>query len=193
LLIAYLVIFQSNLVWWLAEPLKIVDPPRPADAIVVFAGGVGESGAAGGGVQERISQALSLYREGVAPHMIISSGFVFTLREAQMMKDIAVKNGVPADAIVLEERATNTYENVAYTRDILAANGWRRIALVSSPYHMRRALLTWRKAAPGVEVIATPPPSSFFYAHTYGATLEQIRGLAQEYIGIVYYWWTGRI
>ena len=193
LLIAYLVIFQSNLVWWLAAPLKITQPAQPSDAIVVFAGGVGESGAAGGGVQERISKAVSLYREGVAPRMIISSGFVFTLREAEVMQAIAIANGVPAGAIVLEQRATDTYENVTFTRDILAANGWRRIALVSSPYHMRRALLTWRKAAPGVEVIATPPESSSFYAHQRGASLEQIRGLLQEYVGIVYYWWAGRI
>jgi uncharacterized SAM-binding protein YcdF (DUF218 family) len=100
---------------------------------------------------------------------------------------------VPADAIILEERATNTHENVLFTRDILARHGWRRIALVSSPYHMRRALLTWRKAAPDVEVIATPPESSIFYAHRRGASLEQIRGLLQEYAGIVYYWWAGRI
>ena len=193
LLVVYLVIFQTNLVWWMASPLTVSEPARPADAVVVFAGGVGESGRAGGGVQERISKAVELYRDGVAPKMIISSGFVFALREAETMKTIAISNGVPADAIILEERATNTYENVTYTRDILASQGWRRIALVSSPYHMRRALLTWRKAAPDVEVIASPPPSSIFYAHRRGATLEQIRGLAQEYIGIVYYWWTGRI
>ena len=58
---------------------------------------------------------------------------------------------------------------------------------------MRRALMTWRKAAPDVEVVATPPESSIFYAHRRGASLEQIRGLLQEYVGIVYYWWAGRI
>ena len=193
LIVAYLAIFQSNLVWWLADPLKISQPARPSDAIVVFAGGVGESGSAGSGLQERISQALSLYRDGVAPHIVISSGFVFALREAESMKTIAVANGVPADAITLELHAANTYENVVYTREILAANQWRRIALVSSPYHMRRALLTWHKVAPEVEVIATPPANSSFYAHQRGASLEQIRGLLQEYVGIVYYWWAGRI
>lgn len=193
IVIAYLLIFQSNLVWWLAEPLRISEPARRSDAIVVFAGGVGESGRAGGGVQERISKALDLYRESVAPRLIISSGFVFAQREAGQMRDIAIANGVPADAIILEERATDTYENVVFTRDILASHGWQRIALVSSPYHMRRALLTWRKAAPTVEVVATPPETSLFYAHRRGASLEQIRGLLQEYAGIVSYWWAGRL
>jgi uncharacterized SAM-binding protein YcdF (DUF218 family) len=192
-LVLFLLIFYSPLVWWLAEPLRIVDTPQPADAVVVFAGGVGESGRAGGGVQERIGKAVELYRAGVAPRVIISSGFVFTLREAEVMKAIAIDNGVPAEAIVLEQAASNTYENVVLTHRILSANNWRRIALVSSPYHMRRALLTWRKVAPEVQVIATPPLATQFYAHERGASAEQIRGLLQEYVAIVYYWWLGRI
>jgi uncharacterized SAM-binding protein YcdF (DUF218 family)/glycosyltransferase involved in cell wall biosynthesis len=192
-LAAFLGVFYTNFVWWLAEPLKLSEPARPSDAIVVFAGGVGESGQAGGGVQERISQAIALYQQGVAPRVIISSGFVFATREAELMKAIAESNGVPGDAIILEERAANTHENVVYTNAILERHGWRRIALVSSPYHMRRAIMTWHKAAPGVEVLATPPASSIFYAHQRGASLAQIRGLLQEYAGIVYYWWAGRI
>jgi uncharacterized SAM-binding protein YcdF (DUF218 family)/glycosyltransferase involved in cell wall biosynthesis len=193
LLVAYLVVFQTNAVWWLAEPLKISAPASAADAIVVFAGGVGESGRAGVGVEERVSKAVSLFRDGVAPRVIISSGFVFTLREAETMKTIAVANGVPADAIILEEHAANTFENVEFTSRILRKMGWRRIALVSSPYHMRRATLTWSAVAPDIEVIPTPPENSLFYAHGRGASLEQIQGLAQEYAGIVYYWWVGRI
>jgi uncharacterized SAM-binding protein YcdF (DUF218 family)/glycosyltransferase involved in cell wall biosynthesis len=193
LLVLYLVIFQTNAVWWLADPLKISEPPVASDAIVVFAGGVGESGRAGGGVQERVSKAVSLFHQGVAPRLIISSGFVYTLREAEVIKAIAIANGVPAEAIILEERAANTYENVEFTNRILQDKGWRHIALVSSPYHMRRAMMTWRKVAPDVGVVATPPESSQFYAHHRGASLEQIQGLAQEYAGIVYYWWVGRI
>ena len=192
-LIVYVLLFQSPLVWWLAEPLRVVHEPKPSDAIVVFAGGVGESGRAGGGVQERISKAVQLYREGVAPRLIISSGFVFALREAELMRAIAVDNGVPAQAILLEDRAANTYENVVFTDRILDQHNWRRIALVSSPYHMRRALLTWRKVAPEVEVTATPPAGSQFYDHQRGATAEQIRGVVQEYVAIAYYWWHGRI
>jgi uncharacterized SAM-binding protein YcdF (DUF218 family) len=134
-----------------------------------------------------------LYHQGVSARIVISSGFVFATREAELMKGIAIASGVPADAILLEERAANTYENVVFTREILARNGWRRIALVSSPYQMRRAVMTWRKMAPEVEVVAMPPGNSIFYAHERGASFAQIRGLFQEYAGIVYYWWAGRI
>jgi hypothetical protein len=53
--------------------------------------------------------------------------------------------------------------------------------------------LTWRKVAPEIEVVATPVPNSQFYAHRRGATLEQIRGLLQEYVAIAWYWWRGWI
>jgi uncharacterized SAM-binding protein YcdF (DUF218 family) len=92
---------------------------------------------------------------------------------------------------VLEERAKNTYENVTFVNTILRERGWTSILLVSSPYHMRRALLVWHKVAPVVTVIPTPPPQSQFYDHTRGATLEQVRGIIQEYLAIVGYWRRG--
>jgi uncharacterized SAM-binding protein YcdF (DUF218 family) len=192
-LATYLLLFQTPLVWLLASPLKLSSPPQPADCIVVFAGGVGESGKAGGGYQERVKQAAELYRSGAASHVIFSSGFAFAFPEAEVMRALAIDNGVPAAAIELETHAANTHENVEFSRRILDAHGWRRILLVSSPYHMRRALLTWRKAAPGVTVVPTPPPVSQFYAHERGASLEQMRGIAQEYAAIVTYWMRGWI
>lgn len=191
LVIAYLALFQTPLVWWLASPLKVEAPPVAADAIVVFAGGVGESGQVGGGFQERVSHAIDLYQAGYAPRLVFSSGYVFTMREAEAMKAVALANGVPPDAIVLEEAATNTHENVVFTDRILEARGWRRILLVSSPYHMRRAVMTWRMADPSVEVVPTPVPESQFYFHERGASLEQMRGLVHEAAAIVAYWWRG--
>ncbi len=109
------------------------------------------------------------------------------------MKALAVANGIPSEAIVLEERAANTYQNVEYTRRILNERGWTRVLLVSSPYHMRRAMLTWKKVAPEITVIPTPAPDSQFYTHERGASLEQIRGIVHEYAALVNYWWRGWI
>ena len=87
--------------------------------------------------------------------------------------------------------ATNTYENVTYSSAIAKQRGWRRVLLVSSPYHMRRAMLTWHHQAPDIEVVPTPVPASQFYAHERGASLDQIRGIAQEYAAMLVYWWRG--
>ena len=107
------------------------------------------------------------------------------------MRALAMDNGVPSDAIELETHAANTRDNVVFSNAILARHGWHRIVLVSSPYHMRRAVLTWRKLAPEVVVIPSPVPSSQFYAHDRGASLVQIRGIAWEYAALVTYWWRG--
>jgi uncharacterized SAM-binding protein YcdF (DUF218 family) len=157
---------------------------------VVFAGGVGESGEAGGGYQERVKQAVDLYQAGHARRMVFSSGFVFAFKEAEVMKTLAVSSGVPESLIILEETASNTHDMVRLVRDILSENGWRSILLVSSPYHMRRAMLTWQRAAPAVTVIPTPVPQSQFYAAD-GSRLDQIRGILHEYAAIVVYWSRG--
>jgi uncharacterized SAM-binding protein YcdF (DUF218 family) len=122
---------------------------------------------------------------------VFSSGYVFAFPEAEVMREIAVANGVSAADIVLETNAHNTYENVVFTRDIARARGWRRVMLVSSPYHMRRALLVWRKVAPDIEVVSTPVPVSQFYLHNTGASFEQIGGIVHEFAAIAAYWWRG--
>ncbi len=188
---AYLLLFQSPIPWWMAAPLRVEQPPQPADAIVVLAGGVGESGKAGGGYQERVKRAVDLYHQGFAQQMIFSSGYTFVFHETEVMKERAIALGVPAEAILLETEAANTYENVVFVDRILEDRQWRTVLLVSSPYHMRRSLLTWRKLAPDTTIIPTPVPESQFYAHSRGATLEQIRGVLHEYAAIVAYWWRG--
>jgi uncharacterized SAM-binding protein YcdF (DUF218 family) len=190
-LAAYLLIFETNAVWRLAEPLKLSVPPVTADAIVVFAGGVGESGRAGGGAQERLRQAVDLYKAGYAPRMIFSSGYIYSFNEAEVMRALAIDQGIPPAAIVLEQKAANTYQNVRFVDEILRERGWRRILLVSAPYHMRRALLVWHRQAPETIVVPTPAGESQFYQHERGANLEQVRAIVQEYVAIAAYWRRG--
>ena len=189
--IFYLLAFETPLLWAAAAPLRMIDAPQKADAIVVFAGGAGESAQAGGGYQERVKQAVDLYRAGFAPRMIFSSGFVYAFREAEIMRGLAVDLGVPPEAITLEERAASTFESVVFSRDIAHHYGARRILLVSSPYHMRRAILTWRRQAPDIDVVSTPVLNSQYYAHGRGATAEQFRGILWEYAAIALYRWRG--
>ena len=106
-------------------------------------------------------------------------------------KTLAISHDVPQESILLEKKAISTYENVRYVSEMLHDKNWKSILLVSSPYHMRRALLTWRKVAPNVDVIATPVEKSYFYEHGLGANVAQIRGIAHEYAAIVFYWWKG--
>lgn len=184
-------LFCSPLLWMIAAPLKISNVPHKVDAIVVFAGGVGESGKAGEGHEERVRKAINLYKAGYAKDLIFSSGYQRVFNEPEVMKAIAVANEVPAPSIFLEKEAGNTYENVVNVLKIIQQNHWHSILLVSSPYHMRRASLVFEKQSPELKVSYTPAEYSNFYRHTFGANLEQITGIFQEYTAIAYYRFKG--
>ena len=188
----YGVVFWSPLPWVAAEPLRMAAAPARADAIVVLGGGVGESGQGGQGYQERVKKAVELYRAGYADQLVFSTGWTYTFHEADLMRALAVSLGVPESAITMEKSAANTYENARFVRAIAEPRGWKRILLVTSPYHMRRALLTFRKQAPELDVIPTPGASAF-YAHGRATTVPQLRGMLHEYVGILDYWRRGWI
>lgn len=200
-LAAYFLVFYTPLVWFLAEPLKIAQQPEKSDSIVVFAGGVGESGKAGQGYEERVKYAVELYKKGYANYLIFSSGYVYAFKEPLVMQALAVSLGVPEEAILLEDRAKNTYENVSFSKEILEKNAWNKILVVSSPYHMRRVALVFNKIANNIKVIFVPIPNSLFYSHPKKdisgkriwkkINIRQIKGIFHEYLGILYYWRKG--
>ena len=202
LALAWIILFYTPFIWFLANPLKISHASQPSDCIVVFAAGVGESGKAGQGYEERVQQAVALYKEGYAKNMIFSSGYTYVFKEAEIMKTLTVSLGIPEGAIILEEKATNTYENVRFVNDILKGKRWNRILLVTSPYNMLRATLVFKKNAPGIKVICSPIANSRFYMRRpqvkgnlllRQANIEQIKGIIHEYLGIIYYWSKGWI
>lgn len=194
----YILVFYTPLVWFIADPLKIYQPPQKADCIVVFAGGVGESGRAGQGYEERVKYAVELYKQGFARRIIFSSGYKYVFEEPMVMKALAVSLEVPEQAIILEDKATNTYENVKFTSDILIRHNWKSILLISSPYHMRRASLVFKRVVKDIKVIYTPISNSLFYLRPDGnklkqINLQQIRAIIHEYTGILYYAFKGYI
>ena len=73
------------------------------------------------------------------------------------------------------------------------------ILLVSSPYHMRRVSLVFKKTGKEIEVTCTPVKQSSFYKHRINkgdwkqVNLGQIEGIFREYLAIIYYWWKGYI
>jgi uncharacterized SAM-binding protein YcdF (DUF218 family)/glycosyltransferase involved in cell wall biosynthesis len=196
-------VFYTPLVWLLAIPLKMSQAPRKTDAIIVFAGGVGESGRPQQGYEERVSYAAQLYKQLYAPKVIFSSGAAGAFPETYVMTLLAVSLGVPQNAIIREDNAASNYQNVLFSLDILRKYGYNKAILVSSPYNMRRSALIFRKLAADKEIIYSPVPQSEFYVHggrdkagrriLRQASLAQIRAIAHEYLAIVYYWIKGYI
>lgn len=190
---AYLLFFYTPLPWLLAEPLRIDEPPKRAQVIAVFGGGVGETGRPGANTIERARYAAELYLAGYASHIIFSSGYIYQSNDAENMKLVAMSLGVPAEAIILEQKANSAQQNVRYVAAILRQGGWGSALVVSSPYNMRRVSLVFNKWGRGLDVTYTPVPQPRFYDRSKGSRLEQLRAFLHEYVGILYYWLRGYI
>jgi len=117
-------------------------------------------------VAERGAQ---LFHEGWAPLLIFSGGQgaitrrLWTEPEADRFARIAIERGVPADRILVENRSTNTGENVEFTRRLLGERGLdpASFILVQKPYMERRSYATFMKRWPEKRVVVTSPQVSF--------------------------------
>ena len=129
-------------------------PPR-VDAIVVLGGGLegrfdgvrtlpdlNDSG-------DRLWVGARLYKRGVADRMVLSGGvFEADSRlepEALGMKVFMTDMGIPESKLLLEGASRTTFENALRTRELLGDNP-KQIALVTSAFHMGRAVLWFEKA-----------------------------------------------
>ncbi len=77
--------------------------------------------------------------------------------EAEKFAQVAIARGVPQDKIIIENKSTNTQENIEFTKNLLAHKGINpdKIILVHQPYMLRRALAVIDKHWTGKKVITT--------------------------------------
>ena len=113
-------------------------------------------------------RGAELFLEGWAPLLIFSGGLGAITRrlwheaEADQFARIAIDRGVPKDCILVENRSTNTGENVLFTRRLLAEKGRdpQTFIVVQKPYMERRSYATFRKVWPEKEILVTSPQIS---------------------------------
>jgi len=107
-------------------------------------------------LQYRLENALKLYKEGIAKHIIVSGGQGpdEIITEAKAMKKWFVKNGVSENVIYEEDKSTNTYENLKYSKMIMDKYGFKDAVLVTSDFHVFRSL--WLSKRLGFEAKGAP-------------------------------------
>lgn len=136
------------------------DYRRPADAIVVFGAAVRPDGAPSIVLAERVSRATELYREGLADTVVMSGGIEPNgFDETVVMRDLAISQGVPAGAIVLDRRGVSTSASVDRTAEILRRRGLTTVLAVSQPYHLPRIKLAYARR--GLDVWTVPAEITF--------------------------------
>lgn len=118
----------------------------------------------------RVAQyAAGLYLQGLAPAILFSGGLgrftgTWAQSEAELFAAAAIEAGVPAENILIENKSTNTGENIIFSRRILAEKGYGdhlNIIAVQKPYMERRTLATLDAQWPEARVRVSSPPLSF--------------------------------
>ena len=112
--------------------------------------------------RERINHAIELYRSGRVRKIIFTGGQGNRneLTEAAEARQYAMKNGVPARDILIEQHSHTTYENLVYAKQLADTNGLKRVLIVSDPMHMKRAVTMARDI--GLEAYPSPTPTTLY-------------------------------
>ena len=121
-----------------------------------------------GSHDDRVAQrGIDIYHSTTIAQVVTSGGFGKITKktasepEAQRFQRIMEKGGVPSSAIIVEDAASNTGQNIEFTRALLAPHSVKTAVFVTKPYMKRRALATAAKQWPEVTWYVTAPELSF--------------------------------
>jgi uncharacterized SAM-binding protein YcdF (DUF218 family) len=156
------------------------DAVFPVDCVVVFGAAVHRAGDPGPGIIRRTETAVELYRQGSTETLILTGGKGSATQEseADVMRGVAMRDGVDPEDIITEGEASSTWENILLTRPLVDEH-CESVALVSDRYHLAR-----------IELIALLQGWTEF--HTYPAERSagwhfEVRSVMREALGILYY------
>ena len=131
--------------------------------------------------RERINHGIDLYRKGKVRKLIFTGGQgnPGELTESAAAKNYALKNGVPAYDILIEEKSHTTFENILYAKELADQQGIRSVLIVSDPLHMKRAMAI----ANDVSLAAEPSPTPTTRYVGLGSQMELLAHETYYYIG----------
>jgi uncharacterized SAM-binding protein YcdF (DUF218 family) len=135
------------------------DQRQPVDVIVVL-GAAQYNGRPSPVLRARLDHALALYRDRLAPLVIVTGGIGRgdTTSEAAVGRRYLVAHGIPDGSVVAQSEGRTTMASMNAVTAWLRARGLRRVLLVSDPFHMFRLRLEARRTA--LEAYTSPTESS---------------------------------
>jgi uncharacterized SAM-binding protein YcdF (DUF218 family) len=158
----------SRLMWLVGLPALAVGFPlaqmvffggtdyrRPADAIVVFGARTYANGRPSTALADRVRTGCVLYREGLAPLLVLSGGpGEGDVHETEAMRRLAIEEGVPGAAIRLDPVGLDTRATAANTAAVVGLSGRPRILAVSHRFHLPRVKMAYARI--GLNVYTVP-------------------------------------
>jgi uncharacterized SAM-binding protein YcdF (DUF218 family) len=149
-----------------------------ADAIVVM-GAAQYDGRPSPQLAARLDHVAELWPQGRAPLVVVTggkrAGDRFT--EAQASAAYLEQRGVPAAAVVLEDKGTNSYQSLRGVADELKARDLHEVIIVTDPYHALRSKLIAEQV--GLQAHVSPTPTSVVRGREqFGRQLKEAAGVA---------------
>jgi uncharacterized SAM-binding protein YcdF (DUF218 family) len=158
--------------------LVVSDPPRAADAALVLAGDLDFM---------RTKRAARLLVDGQVRLLIVTGGEPSPGDSAESLREEAIRAGVPPDRIRMEQVSHGVHESMEAIRGILTEEQVRTLAVVTSPYHQRRAVWTARQTLPGVAILSPPADALEWRPEGWWRTRGNRRIVLGEYAKLAYY------
>jgi uncharacterized SAM-binding protein YcdF (DUF218 family) len=151
-----------------------IDRARPADAVVILGCRVGPGGVPSDSLRARTLHAVELYKRGLAPAIVCTGGLgTNPPEESRVEAELALRRGVPASALFRENRSHSTLENARFAAEICRAHGWKRVIVVSEPYHLYRAAACFRRV--GLDPYPSPARNSYVSQNPWMRTVQLTR------------------
>lgn len=115
---------------------------RKSDCLIVLGAKVHEDGRPSTTLKGRCAAAADAYHGGVAPTVIAcgGQGADEPCAEAEVIRAELARLGVPETAVLTEPDSVDTRQNLENARKLMTENGWKTCAIVTSDYHVQRAL-----------------------------------------------------
>jgi vancomycin permeability regulator SanA len=152
----------------------LTDDIHAADVAIVPGNTVERDGRPSARLRARLDQALTLYRQGLFPDVIVSGGVGSEgFDEAEVMKRYLVENGMPESHIHVDGGGATTYLTAGNAARMMRENGWRSAMVVSQYFHVPRMRLALKRSG------ITP----VFSAHAQYFELRDVYSIAREVIG----------
>lgn len=175
-------------------------PKNPVGDVIILPGGgvydkvpdLSGKGSPSEDMSGRLITAVRLQKKLGVP-IIVSGGAVYKERaaEAPIVRRFLIDLGVPSDKVILEDKSRDTIENARFTQAICKKAGYKKPILITSAYHMKRAVISFENA--GMDVLPFPANYKTWENRKYiledylPGGLENAHTAIREYLGLLFY------
>ena len=161
------------------------DEAQRADVIIILGCAVWPGERPSPSLEARVQHGITLYQRGMADYLILSGGVGrYPPAEAEVMRRLAVRAGVPEQSLILDTQSRSTIESIQRASSTMPEHDWNTAIIVSDPFHIYRALRMAQDE--GIHAWGAPAPDSPTY------TIPRLRYYYtfREVIAIAHYQFT---